>query len=180
MSALAGRFLVLPTMMAAVLLGACSGIKDPPHKACMDMPALTGTSRTAEIMRNYDTLSKQPATEIAKAYSKALQDFSATRSDSNRLRLAMLLALPDTPFHDTSTALNLLNDWPQSETDSPSALRGFARLLSVLLIQQQQSNNALNEMAQKNKEVQKRADALQDKIDAVKNMEKNLMNRNKQ
>ena len=180
MSALAGRFLVLPTMMAAVLLGACSGIKDPPHKACMDMPALTGTSRTAEIMRNYDTLSKQPATEIAKAYSKALQDFSATRSDSNRLRLAMLLALPDTPFHDTSTALNLLNDWPQSETDSPSALRGFARLLSVLLIQQQQSNNALNEMTQKIKEEQKRADALQDKIDAVKDMEKNLMNRNKQ
>ena len=178
MSALVRRFLVLPTMMVVVLLSACSSIKDQPHKACMDMPALTGTSRTAEIMRNYDTLSKQPATEIAKEYSKALQDFSATRSDSNRLRVAMLLALPDTPFHDTSTALNLLNDWPKDESDS--ALRGFARLLSVLLIQQQQSNNALNEMTQKIKEEQKRADALQEKIDAVKNMEKNLMDRNKQ
>ncbi len=42
------------------------------------------------------------------------------------------------------------------------------------------AHNALNEMEQKIKEEQKRADALQEKIDAVKNMEKNLMDRNKQ
>ncbi len=180
MSALPRHFLVLPAMMVAVLLSACSSIADRPHQACVDMPVLTGTSRTAEIMRNYDILGKQPPTEIAKEYAAALQDFSTTRSDSNRLRVAMLLALPDTPFHDTATALNLLNDWPQDEAAPPSALRGFARLLSVLLQQQQQSNNALNEMEQKIKEEQKRADALQKKIDAVKNMEKNLMDRNKQ
>ncbi|NNM79564.1 MAG: dihydrolipoamide acyltransferase [Gallionella sp.] len=144
------------------------------------MPALTEASRTAEIMRNYDTLSRQPASELANEYSKALQDFSITKSDSNRLRVAMLLALPDTPFHDISTALKLLNDWPQDSTAPPSALRGFARLLNEMLIQQQQSNIALNEMAQKNKEAQKHSDALQEKIDAVKDMEKNLMGRNKQ
>ena len=180
MSTLARRFPALPAMMVAVLLSACSSIAERPHKACVDMPILTGTSRAAEIMRNYDTLSKQPATEIAQEYAKAVQDFSAARSDSNRLRVAMLLALPDTPFHDTAAALDLLNDWPQDETAPPSALRGFARLLSVMLIQQQQSNNALNEMTQKIKEEQKRADALQEKIDAVKNMEKNLVDRNKQ
>uniref|UniRef100_E6QRK3 Uncharacterized protein n=1 Tax=mine drainage metagenome TaxID=410659 RepID=E6QRK3_9ZZZZ len=183
----AGRLRILAASLLCATIAACSNVPVAPiDTVCVDVPPVPlppsqplKPSRMEKLMLDYDDLGKLPATELNDAYQKASQDYSQTASDSSRLRLAMLLALPDTSFHDTTTALDLLNNWPKEEATSPSALHGFARLLSALLMQQQRSGNAFNDLEKKLKEEQKRADVLQSKIDAIKDMEKNPINGNK-
>ena len=152
----------------------------PPPLPVSSAPSPTQTSRLTELMQYYEYLRKQPPLVLAQEYKKAVQDFAQSESDSSRVRLAILLALPDTSFHDVPAALNLLNNWPEDQNVSPPTLDGFARLLSVLLMQQQQSTNSVNDLTQKLKEEKKRAETLQNQIDAVKNMEKNSIDRAKQ
>ncbi|MDA8328527.1 MAG: dihydrolipoamide acyltransferase [Betaproteobacteria bacterium] len=182
-----GYLRMLAVCLLCATIAACSNMPAAPtDTVCVDVsPAPLPpsqplqASRIEKLMLDYDDLGKLPVTELGDAYQKASQDYSQTASDSSRLRLAMLLALPDTPFHDTTAALNLLNNWPKDEGTSPSALHGFTRLLSTLLMQQQRSGNAFNDLEKKLKEEQKRAEILQSKIDAIKDMEKNPINGNK-
>jgi hypothetical protein len=171
-------FLVI---LLTIMLVACSSIsKNQSHTTCVDMPPQPHTiesSQVGELMRDYEDLRAQPTTELAQEYKKAAQDFAQTGSDSSRMRVAMLLALPDTSFHDTSAAINLLNTWPIDENSPHLSLRGLAHFLSVMLMQQRRSINTINDLAQELKEKQKHAEILQDKIDSIKDMEKNLLNR---
>lgn len=164
------------------ILAACSNAPEKQlHTTCMDIPPqpqMIENSRIGEIMRDYEYLRAQPATELAKEYKKVSQDFMQTESDSNRVRLAMLLSLPDTPFHDTSAAINLLNNWPIDENLTHQALHGFANFLSAMLTQQRKSNNAVNDLAKKLKDEQRHTEILQNKIDSITDMEKELLNRN--
>ncbi|MHB1677163.1 MAG: dihydrolipoamide acyltransferase [Sulfuriferula sp.] len=181
---------LLSILMLCATLAACAALPvSPSGTTCVNVPPPlplppaplpTETSRLTELMQYYEYLRKQPPLALVQEYKKASQDFLQTESDSSRVRVAILLALPDTPFHDVPAALNLLSNWPEDEKVSPPALDGFARLLSVLLVQQQQSTNTVNDLTQKLKEEKKRAETLQGQIDAVKNMEKNLIDRNKQ
>lgn len=171
-------------------LGACTAFPEkPPAAACVktSQPLVlapvslpTETSRLIELMQYYEYLRKQPPAMLDDEYKKAAQDFSQNGSDLSRVRVAILLALPGTSFHDVNGALNLLGNWPEDPNVAPPPLDGFARLLSVLLTQEQQSANTVNDLTQKLKEEKKHADTLQGQIDAVKNMEKNLINRAKQ
>jgi hypothetical protein len=178
---------ILAVSLLCTTLVACSSVPViPAETACVAVsPVLSQplqplkVGRLEQLMLDYDDLSKLSVMELSNAYQNANQDFAQTASNASRLRLAMLLTLPDTSFHDTTAALNLLNNWPKDENASPSALRGFVHLLSTLLVQQQRSVNAFSEMEKKLKEEQKRTEALQSKIDAIKDMEKNPINGNK-
>lgn len=189
--------IILQRLLSAIIitaaLTACSGIPaHQPHTTCADLPPPLSlpppappvppieADPLAALMQDYDSLRQQPATELSQAYKKTYQDFLQTQSNSSRVESALLLALPDTPFHDTTAALNLLNSWPKDATDTSTALHDFAHLLSVLLTQQQRSNATVNDLNQKLKDEQIYTENLQKKIDAVKAMEKNLVNGNKQ
>ena len=132
------------------------------------------------ILHDYDTLRQLPAAQLSQEYQKTAQEFTQTSSDTNRIRLAILLTLPDTPFHDNTAALNLLTNWPKTQQATDPALARFAHMLSTLLQQQQRTTSTVSDLTQKLKEQQNHADQLQSKIDAIKSMEKNLVNGNKQ
>lgn len=155
-------------------------VSSPPPVTLTPVSLPTETSRLTELMQYYEYLRKQPPAALLPEYKKAVQDFSQNESDLSRVRVAILLALPGTSFRDVNAALNLLGNWPEDPKVTPPPLDGFARLLSVLLTQEQQSVNTVNDLTQKLKEEKKHADTLQSQIDAVKNMEKNLIDRTKQ
>ena len=132
------------------------------------------------ILHNYDALRQLPAAQLGQEYQKTVQEFTQTSSNSSRIRLAILLTLSDTSFHDITAALNLLTNWPKTQQATDPSLAGFAHMLSALLQQQQRATSTVSDLAQKLKEQQNHADQLQSKIDAIKSMEKNLVNGNKQ
>jgi cell division septum initiation protein DivIVA len=70
--------------------------------------------------------------------------------------------------------MHLLNEWPK-DPKSANNLQSFRNLLAGLLAEQQRLSHSIEELSQKLKDEQKRAETLQSQIDAIKSMEKNLL-----
>ncbi|MDN5836286.1 MAG: dihydrolipoamide acyltransferase [Nitrosospira sp.] len=163
-------------------LTACSTV--PENQALValpsDLPAvslpsdLIVTGNMEDMMQYYDSLRKQPAFELARVYDKVKYNFVQNKSDANRARLVLLLILPNTAFRDVTSALYLLNEWPRDGT-STTGLQGFRSLLVSLLSEQQRLNHSVEELSQRLKEEQKRVETMQNQIEAIKKMEKNLI-----
>jgi len=179
MSDILQRFWILPATMLA-FLNACSTLPaaSSPHVAGWSPPLLM-TSKVEGLMLYYDYLRKQPAAELVKEYDKARQSLVQSKTDVNRVRVALLVALPNAPFHDTSAALGLLNEVSKETKTASPGLRGLASMMALLITEQQRANNNADDLSQKLKEEQKRADALQGQVNAIKNMEKNLIRRDR-
>ncbi|RFC37191.1 MAG: hypothetical protein DID90_2727553464 [Candidatus Nitrotoga sp. LAW] len=170
---------VLLTIILAAL-NACSAIptNQPPIVILPPQPLVIPPSQLEVLMQYYESIRKMPATELVKEHDKAKQNLILTKSDSARAELALLLALPNTSFRDTGAALNLLNEWSK-EAKLSASMRSFKQLLSTLLAEQQRTNSNVNELSQKLKEEQKHSEILKNQIDDIKNMEKNLILRDK-
>lgn len=180
MSDILQRFWILPVIMLTSL-AACTNLPTSSSHlpATGWSPSLLVTSQVEELMLYYDFLRKQPGPELIKEYDKARQALTQSKTDVNRMRVALLLSMPNTPFHDTAAALGLLNE-VSKETKAPSpSLRGLANMMAMMIAEQQRANNNADDLSQKLKDEQKRADALQGQVDGIKNMEKNLIRRDR-
>jgi hypothetical protein len=169
------RILAVATL---ALLTACSTLPEvqtPVAPSPSVPPAdLILTGQMEDIMQYYDALRKQPAAELGRVYDKVKQNFVQNKSDANRARLVLLLILPNTSFRDITSALYLLNEWPR-DAKPTTGLQSFRNLLAALLTEQQRLNQTADELSQKLKEEQKRVETLQNQIEAIKSMEKNLI-----
>ena len=129
-------------------------------------------------MQYYESLRKLPSPELGKLYERVKQNFAQNKSDANRIRLVLLLTLPQTSFRDIPAAYSLLNESPRdikANVNSSTSLQSFRNLLAAFLADQQRLSHNAEEASHKLKEEQKRADMLQHQIDALKSMEKNLI-----
>jgi predicted O-linked N-acetylglucosamine transferase (SPINDLY family) len=164
---------VIGLAIALVSLIGCSVI--PEQQPCQCPPAVEPVvmGQMDDMMQYYESLRKLPAPDLAKLHERVKQNFMQNKSDANRLRLVLLLTLPQTSFRDIQGAINLLNEWPRDA--KPNNLQSFRNLLASFLADQQRLSTHVEEASQKLKEEQKRADMLQHQIDALKSMEKNLI-----
>lgn len=167
---------ILPIITVALLIG-CStipGNQPAPSPPSAPPSELIVTGQMDDMMQYYDSLRKQSPPELAKVYDRVKQNFAQNKSDANRIRLVLLLILPNTSFRDIHSALHLLNEWPRDPKPANN-LQSFRNLLTALLAEQQRLSNSLDESSHKLKEEQKRVDTLQHQIDAIKSLEKNLI-----
>jgi hypothetical protein len=169
----------LLAIISGVILVSCStqpaAIPETAHVLPRRPEPVIAISSLDALMRDYDRLSHLSGTELLAEYQTASLDFSRTKSDPDRIRLVILLALPDTSFHDVQAALKLLNDGAVQD----SGLRSFAGLIGVFLRQQQQSERTAHDIAQMLREEKKHSASLQGKIKAITNMEKSLILRDR-
>jgi hypothetical protein len=123
-------------------------------------PAAARRSDAENLLYYFAHLRKLSAPELAREHDAARQAYGGARSDYNRLRLAMTMTLPNTSFHDEPRALELLDPLARN---SGSSLSGLA----LLLASQIQERRRLDASAQ----------ALQQKLDALKSLERSLIER---
>lgn len=171
MNPMCQNFWILPAIMLMFVASCAISPEDQPYIIPTD-PVVTG--RMDDMMEFYESVRKQPPAEITRIYDKVKQNFVQNKSDSNRARLVLLLILPQTSFRDITSATYLLNEWPR-DSKSATNLQSFRNLLASLLAEQQRLTHNVEELSQKLKDEQKRAETLQNQIDAIKNMEKNLI-----
>jgi hypothetical protein len=146
------------------LLAGCTAMQ-PVETAEPEQPAQPADPRRsvseAEQLLSYFALVKKlSAPELAKQHDAARQAYGGTRSDYNRMRLAMIMTLPNTSFYDEPRALDLLEPLARNQG---SALSGLALLLTSQ-IQERRRMDANNQ-------------ALQQKLDALKSLERSLIER---
>ena len=122
-------------------------------------------SPLAEVERlldYYRALRRLSAAELAREHENVRAAFARTRSDYDRVRLALLLSLPNTPFNDEGRVLELLE--PMLRTPG-SMLQGLAVLVHAMVYEQRRLEQNMAK--------------LQEKLDALKSLERKLLEREK-
>ena len=119
-------------------------------------------SEAENLLAYYQHIRKLPATELGKEHDMARQAYTLARSDYNRVRLSMLLSLPGTAVSDEPRALDLLDPVAKNPAGE---LHGLALLLATNL--------------QERKRLDASAQGLQQKLDALRSLERSMIERRK-
>ncbi len=171
----AGRLVMLLTMAVALagcglLRGIETGKTEPWVKPGMSRPA----NDLESLLLYFDHIKELPASDLGSERDDARRAFTQNQSDFNRIRLAMVLSLPDTGLKDTPRALDLLDPMVRSED---SSLRGLALLLNAYLQERRRLEGSVQSLQQNVQGLQQNVRGLQQKIDALKLVEKSLSER---
>lgn len=172
--------LILSALAVTTMFAGCAAMTahQPAPNAVSCTPSPDAYLRLNEVIRYYSHIRELPAPDITKEYNTISLNFSKTGSNPDRIKLAILLTLPHNPFHDTAAAIDLLKTLPDKTTASPSDLHEFALLLGMLLARQEQTDEALSDLAKALATEKAHSKSLQGKIDAIKDFEINQTHRN--
>lgn len=172
------------TLIFALLLGACTATTAPqPTPQPVHTPAMAycppakENPKLGEIIRYYSHISALALPDAVSEYNAVSMNFSKNPNNTGRIKLAMLLSLPNTAFHNTAAALDLLETWPDQPDNSSSDLHDLARFFGALLAQQKQADEAVNDLGKALASEKMHAKSLQGKIDAIKAFEINQPHR---
>lgn len=113
-----------------------------------------------------------------KELTQVLQALNRNKKDAFiRLKAALIYSLPNSRLHDNAKAIPLLSDL-QREKSLGEDVVALVDLLRDLVEERQRADENAARLNQRVRDEQHRADELQAKLDALKNIEKTLIDRN--
>lgn len=130
-----------------------------------------------ELMHYYHLLQQKSDLELAWEYNYANSHYKNSTEIQEQYKFLMLLLLPNTQFRNVQSALDMLENLPEMIKPS-SNLTAFREILLALLKEQQSATDQQQQLAAKLRATEIQVKALQEKINAIKDLEKNLMRRN--
>ena len=152
-------------------------------------------SDSDRVIRFYDRLLAMKGNELAGELEVTRKSFEKDKSELNRMQLALLVSLPGTTFRDDSAALTLLGPFVKDKGQDGSTLRPLAIWLHSELLELRRidetmqlqaaklkeelrhSDEALQQQTIKLKDEQRRTEALQQKLDAILDLEMKMIER---
>jgi hypothetical protein len=170
---------IASAFVLATLLGGCTAATEPNTRRDPWYQAVVESIHDddARALRFYENALKLKGAELALELDSTRQEFEKDKSELNRVQLAMLLSLPGTGFRDDQTALNLVQPFLNDKRYESSVLRPLALVLHTQLSELKRLDEALQQQAAKAKEEQRRAEALQQKLEAILDMEMKMIER---
>jgi hypothetical protein len=142
--------------------GVLRGLESQEPAPWVQAGAARPATEAENLLLYYEHVRKLAAPDLSREYDTVRQGYTRSRSDFNRIRLAMVLSLPNTPVSDEGRALELLE--PVSRNQG-SPLHGLAFLLASQL--------------QERKRLDANAQGLQQKLDALRSLERSMIERNR-
>jgi hypothetical protein len=131
------------------------------------------------LLYYYEYLVALPADQVARETERTQRFFGQHRSEFALLQLALLRSLPGASARERTQATEALAQFLKETRDRGSDLRPFALLVNNLLIEQQRMEADLQAQGQKLKDEAKRYDELKQKLDALIETERKMLERNK-
>ena len=148
----------------------------PPAPPPVCEPRVVEVSSGADdVLRFYAGLRKRPQAELRASLEQVRKEFVATGSESARIRLAMLYLHPGAPFRSDTAALAMLEPYVRGDMNPASPFRGVAQLLLAPLEEHRRAEATAQSQAARLREEQRRADELQRKLDALMNVERDMI-----
>lgn len=174
-------------------LAACSGLPAQPHVAItpapssparvespvqpdLELDAVAAARWWLDYHRNMN--SPLPNT-LAAEYKSASSALASDGSLHNRLRMISLLSLRDTSFYDPERALKLLNEIISEPNDRPKIIQDTAALVKATILTALQDQKKIQILAGKIKELQNNNTAIQQQLEALKEIERSIYERRK-
>jgi len=127
----------------------------------------------------YGYLSTLSAEQLTREYERTQRFYKEQYSDLTFMQLVLLRIMPNAPFRDTAQARDMLSSFLKEPRVRASELQPFALLLQNMLTEQQQKDAEIQAQAQRLKEETKRYDAVKQKLDALIDAERKMLERNK-
>jgi hypothetical protein len=118
----------------------------------------------------FDQVRKLQPAELSKEQETVRQAFAKDKSDLNRMRLALIQAMPGSAVRNDPAAQLLLEPLLRDGPNRDSGLRSLAMLLNGYLVEHKRYEERL-------RDDQKQIEDLQAKIEALTSIEKSLMER---
>lgn len=132
----------------------------PPAEPRPPVPIAVEPPGPVRLLAYFDRVRQRPPRELRGEYDTVRRTFAATRSEHDRMRLAVLLSLPQTGFSDDNQALELLEPLAR---DAGSEYHALAHLMTALLAEQRRTA--------------RHAAGLQQKLDRIRALEKEMQQR---
>lgn len=152
----------------------------PPSEPVAPAPAPQPKVSDAErLLYYYEYVSRLPAEQAAKEAERALKFHAQNRSDFALLQLVMIRAVPSASGKDRAHALELLAPYLKDSRERGSDLRPLALLLNGMLVEQQRQDAENQQLSAKLKEEARRNEELKQKLDALIETERKILERNK-
>lgn len=130
-----------------------------PEQAPVPVP-LVEQDGLVRVLDYYTRARQRPARDQRVELDSVRKAFAASRSDYDRVRLALLLSLPNPGFGDDNQVLELLEPLAR---DASNEYHGLAQLVIVLLNEQRR--------------LEKQATSLQQKLERIRALEKEMQQR---
>jgi len=162
---------------AAHLLAACSTTQPPlPEDVEPEPPPATSTVAVNEtamlpLLGYYHLLQRMTPAELARE-RQTLANIPS--SPSVHLRQAMLLGMPARTTADLSRALALLDTLQRTHTPEAASLHPLARVLTTQYQERLKLEKQNDALTLQLKDVQRKKDELQDKLDALTAIERSI------
>ncbi len=165
--------------LAVVALAACAQLQAPaPVQSRREPPQITApppvaapsveveeARQVSELLGYYQRVAQLGPEDQKRELATATQAFNRERSSASRVRLALLYVMPGTSFQDEARAAQLLEPMA-TPGGGGGAVRQFASLLHAQVTERMKT--------------QKRADQLKEQVDALREIEKQLIDRGQQ
>lgn len=177
MSAGMRGWLFLSVLLGFATLGGCAALKslEPGGSEYWVKPGSPRPANEVESLLTYFEYAKKlPGPDLNREHERIKQTFVNGRSDFTRLRYALLLTMPNSTFRDEGRALALLEPLLKEGAAASPALRSFAYFLNAGITEHRRIEESAN---QKLREEQKRSETLEQKLDAIKSIEKTIIER---
>lgn len=157
---------------AAVLVSGCAMLPGATPETDAASASMSSTDRAQEsaevsaLLAYYEGLLDLPVEDLRREYQGISQSFARDRSESMRLRLAMLLSVPGAAWRDDAKLLALLEGASSRKAPPDSPRRQFVVFLQKQVAERQREH--------------KRAEELQQKLDSLLAIERSLRGRQPQ
>lgn len=181
----------IPAPAPAPEVAPCEPCPEAPVQTEIRWLEITRDSELEKLLLYFEEVRDLPPDDLAREYERLKQKFFSDRSEYLRMQLALLASLPNTGIRDEQRALNLLEHFLKDSSSQSQGLRAFAIYLNSAIAEQRKLDELAKAASQKFKEEQKRTETadsrlreeqrrngeLERKLEALKAIEKSLIER---
>jgi cellulose biosynthesis protein BcsQ len=170
--------MLLLALLGTLLPGcAAKGDRLSSGNECFGRICVGQSAEAGELLAYNQRIRSLSPEELNSEYAIATQALTRQKSDANRLRIVLLLTQPNASFRDDTRAAALIDEVLANRPAENSAMKALAQLLGAMVNERRRQEDRYQKLNQKLGDEEKRADALQQKLEALKTIEKNLINR---
>ena len=167
--------LLLIALFTLWTLTGCTTLPNTTDRCPKPEPVIiTSTSDVDELLQYTTYLKKLSATDLNRELETTRQK---PKSDSSRLELAIIYSLPGLLTHDDAKALAILD--PLIKESSSTSIKNLASMMITFIMENKRLEENTQVLTNKLKDEQKQSAELQQKLEALKSIEKSLSERDR-
>jgi|MudIll2142460700_1097286.scaffolds.fasta_scaffold359906_2 hypothetical protein len=153
-----------------------AAVAEPPAPAPAPQPKVSDAER---LLYYYEYVSKLRAEQMAQEAERNQKFYTQNRTDFALMQLVIIRAVPSASAKERTQALELLGPYLKDSRERGSDLRPLAVLLNGMLAEQQRLEAEIQQQGSKLKEEARRNEELNQKLDALIETERKILERNK-